>query len=218
MTWHTSVFLGSILPFRTDALFARSIRCGGMGVTLWIFFGMSTFLGGKRAFWDKHSLSGREHFLHEACLLGRTYFRGQADLSVWVRFLYLLGRAYRSWWAHFWYRCIMMRAYLFSPAGTSISFGSFCVGRACLLGLAHVLARAYTFLTSILFRGVDFETRGSFGTSVLFGTNTFWDEAQGRWRKGGIWRKTKGDKIEPRQSKGTSSKQLSQLRPQTGAN
>ena len=37
-----------------------------------------------------------------------------------------------------------------------------------------------SFLASMLFLGVDFDTRGSFGTSVLFGTPTFWDEAQGR--------------------------------------
>ena len=37
-----------------------------------------------------------------------------------------------------------------------------------------------SFLASMLFRGVDFETRGSYGTGALFETNTFWDEAQGR--------------------------------------
>lgn len=61
MTWHTSVFLGSILPFRTDALFARSIRCGVMDV-LFGSFCDEHFFGRKRTFWEEHSLWGRGAF------------------------------------------------------------------------------------------------------------------------------------------------------------
>ena len=132
------------------------------------------FFGRKRTFWEEHSLWGRGAFCTKHACWAEHIFADRRtfryERAFWDNCTFSDERTVHD--EHtFWYVCIMVRAYLFSRVGTSISFGSFCVGRACLLGLAHVLARAYRAHTLWNLFGVNIFFRRGFWDEGIF-----WDE------------------------------------------